>query len=75
MKIQMQKFKPGIYAQRYVVSGKDEKGRNCDFVIYHHQAKNYAQAVGFWNKTWGKRCRAFLLRNAEPYSHELCKAC
>jgi hypothetical protein len=75
MEIQMSKFKPGIYAQRYVVLGEDEKGRICHFMIYRDQAKNYAQAVRFWNRAWGKKCKAFVLRNAEPMSYELYRAC
>lgn len=68
MKIIMTKRKGGFYAQWFNVFGLNEKGENCTFAIYYHQAKNYAQAVRFWNKHWGKKCKAFFLVNAEPYN-------
>lgn len=67
MKILMTKRKPGIYAQWFEVIGINENGKPCCFLIYSEQAKNYAQAVRFWKKTWGKKCKALFLRNAEPY--------
>ena len=66
MKIQMTKRKPGIYAQWFEVIGINENGQNCCFLIYHSQAKNYAQAVRFWTKMWGSKYNAILLRNADP---------
>lgn len=75
MRIEMNKRKGGIYAQWFVVFGINEKGMECCFLIYRNQAKNYAQAVRFWNETWGKNCRAFYLRNAEPYTDSYSKAC
>ena len=75
MKIQMTKRKAGIYAQWFEVFGLNEKGQECCFLIRHHQAKNYAQAVRYWKKTWGKKCKAFYLRNAEPFDDRLTLAC
>jgi len=75
MKIQMSKRKGGIYAQWFEVFGLNEKGQECWFLIYHNQAKNYAQAVRFWKATWGKKCKAFYLRNAEPFDDRLALAC
>ena len=75
MKIQMSKRKGGIYAQRFEVFGLNEKGQKCWFLIYHNQAKNYAQAVRFWEANWGKKCKAFYLRNAEPLDDRLTLAC
>ena len=75
MKIQMSKRKCGIYAQWFEVSGLNEKGQECWFLIYHNQAKNYAQAVRFWKATWGKKCKAFYLQNAEPFNDILALAC
>jgi hypothetical protein len=75
MKIQMSKRKSGIYAQWFEVLGLNEKGQKCSFLIYYNQAKNYAQAVRFWEITWGKKCKAFLLKNAEPYNNNLSIAC
>ena len=76
MKIEMRKRKPGIYAHWFVVEGLS-KGKRTTYLIYAKQAKNYAQAVIFWNKTWGsgEGNKAFVLRNAEPYHHELYLAC
>lgn len=75
MKIQMSKRKCGIYAQWFEVFGLNEKGQECCFLIYYNQAKNYAQAVRFWKATWGKKCKAFCLRNAEPFDDRLALAC
>jgi len=74
MKIYMSKRKPGIYAQWFEVFGINEKGKECRFLIYANQAKTYPQAVRFWNKTWGKTCKAFYLRNATPYANILALA-
>ena len=67
MKILMAKRKKGVYAQWFEVIGINEKGKQCCFLIYSDQARNYAQAVRFWNQTWGEKCKALYLRNAEPY--------
>lgn len=75
MKIQMEKRKPGIYAQWFEVVGYNEFNRKVTFIIYKDQAANYAQAVRFWKKAWGHKCKAILLRNAEPYSNLLTLAC
>jgi len=76
MKIEMQKRKAGIYAQWFCIEGLSG-GKRTTYLIYAHQAKNYAQAVRFWNKMWGGRNgnKAFVLRNAEPYDPSLCLAC
>ena len=71
----MTKRKSGIYAQWYHILGLDERGNKCSFLIYPQQAKNYAQAVRFWNATWGKTCKAFYLVNAEPFDNNLMLAC
>lgn len=71
MKIYMRKRKPGIYGQWFTVRGLDERGIECWFLIYYDQAKNYAQAVRFWNRTWGQKCKAFYLENAEPFDNFL----
>ena len=71
MKILMNKRKPGIYAQWFEVFGLNEKRQECWFLIYSEQAKNYSQAVKFWKNTWGKDCKAFYLRNAEPFDNNL----
>lgn len=75
MKIKMEKRKGGIYAQWFEVFGLNEKGQPCWFLIYYHQAKNYAQAVRFWKKVWGKQNQAIFLRNAEPMDDTLTLAC
>jgi len=75
MKIQMSKRKPGIYSNWYVVYGLDEKNKECFFIINHNQAKNYAQAIRFWNKIWGAKNKAFSIRNSEPYDTWLSLAC
>ena len=75
MKIIMKKRKGGIYAQWFEVFGLDAKGRECWFLIYYNQAKNYTQAVRFWNETWGKTCKAFYLRNAQPFNNDYLIAC
>lgn len=75
MKIIMEKRKPGIYAQLFEVVGVNEKGSKCLFLIFADQAKNYAEAVRFWNKTWGKKCKALYLINAEPFNLNLNIAC
>lgn len=49
----MEKRKPGIYAQWYEVFAEPKEGDRHVFLIFADQAKNYAQAVRFWNKTWG----------------------
>ena len=74
MKIEMTKRKSGVYAQWFSVDGINEKGQQCVFAIYHNQAKTYAQAVRFWNKSWGKTCKAFVLKNANPISLQQCTA-
>lgn len=71
----MEKRKPGIYCQWFEVDGMNKNGRRCKFIIYYHQAKNYAQAVRFWRKTWGDACTAFALYNATPAPEGLAKAC
>ena len=72
----MQKRKAGIYIQWFIIEGLSG-GKRTTYSIYANQAKNYAQAVRFWNKTWGGRNgnKAFILRNAEPYDQSLCLAC
>ena len=75
MKIKMSKRKGGIYAQWFEVFGLNAKGEECWFLIYQNQAKNYAQAVRFWNEKWGKNCKAFYLRNAEPFDNRITLAC
>ena len=75
MRIIMTKRKPGIYAQWFVVFGINEKGDETHFLIYHHQAKNYSQAVRFWKDRWGKTCTAHYLKNAEPFSQSNFSAC
>jgi len=75
MKIHMSKRKSGIYAQWYVVIGLNPLGERCNFLIFYHQANTYAQAVKFWNKTWGEKCKAFYLINAEPFSDSMAQAC
>lgn len=75
MKIVMTKRKSGLYAQWYVVRGLDARGELCDFLIFSNQAKNYAQAVRFWEKMWGKTCTAFSLHNADPFSDHILNAC
>ena len=75
MKIVMTKRKAGIYSQWYVVDGLNEKGIETSFLIYHEHANTYAEAVRFWNKTWGDKCTAFVLRNSMPYSSNLLLAC
>jgi hypothetical protein len=75
MKIQMSKRKGGIYAQWFEVYGLNEKGKHCWFLIYPDQARNYAQAVRFWRKGWGDKCKAFYLRNAEPFDNTSATAC
>ena len=68
MKIKMEKFKCGIYSQRYIVDGFDENGNPVIFLINWWQAKTYCDAVRFWNTHWGKRgCKALILRNASPH--------
>lgn len=71
----MTKSKQGLYAQWFTVIGYNKRGNICHFLIYANQAKTYAQAVKFWNKTWGSTCKALVLRNAEPYSDCLAWAC
>jgi hypothetical protein len=68
MKIIMEKRKPGIYAQWYEVFAEPKEGDRHVFLIFADQAKNYAQAVRFWNKTWGKKYKALYLINAEPFN-------
>lgn len=75
MKIIMEKRKGGIYAQWFEVFGLNEKGKECRFLIYYHQAKNYTQAVKFWKEKWGKNCKAFYLQNAEPFNENYFAAC
>lgn len=75
MKIQMSKRKDGIYAQYFEVFGLNENGKKCWFIIYPDQAKNYAQAVRFWKDTWGRKCKAFYLRNAKPIGKSFSIAC
>jgi len=76
MKIEMQKRKAGIYAQWFSIDGLSG-GKRTTYLIYANQAKTYAQAVRFWNKTWGGRNgnKAFVLRNAEPYNPSSYLAC
>ena len=62
----MEKRKRGVYAQYFEIFGLDERGRECWFLIDSDQAKNYPQAINFFKKTWGNRCKAFFLRNAQP---------
>jgi len=73
----MEKRKGGIYAQWFEVFGLNEKGQECWFLIYRNQAKNYAQAVKFWKKTWGGRNgnKSFVLRKANPFDESLMLAC
>lgn len=71
----MEKRQPGIYAQWFVVFGVNENGRECKFLIYRNQAKNYAQAVRFWNETWGKKAEALYLKNADPFDNKSFLAC
>ena len=75
MEIIKSKRKPGIYAQWYEIFGINEKDERCWFLIYKNQAKTYTQAVKFWNKTWGNKCKAIFLRNAEPFDNKLAIAC
>jgi hypothetical protein len=75
MKIIMTKRKPGIYSQAYMVMGLDSKGIETTFLIGFEHAKNYAQAVRFWKKTWGNKCKAFYLKNTEPLGDSLSKVC
>lgn len=72
MVIRMSKRKKGIYAQWFVVDGLNKKRQQCTFLISFNQAKNYAQAVRFFNETWGiKGCVGIVLRNTEPASDSL----
>lgn len=68
----MQKRKPGIYAQWFVIKGLNN-GQPTTYLIFPHQAKTYAQAVRFWRKTWGNnpRNKAFVLKNAEPFNESI----
>lgn len=75
MKIIMSKRKSGIYAQWFEIFGINDKGEKCWFLIYYNQAKNYAQAIRFYNKNWGKRYQAIFLRNAEPIDEKFAMAC
>jgi len=75
MKIVMEKRKGGIYAQWYTIEGRNPKGNRVSYLIYPQQAKTYAQAVQFFNKTWGKDGHiGLVLRNSEPYSNDYCLA-
>ncbi len=71
----MNKRKKGIYGQWFEVLGINEKGDKTWFLIYYNQAKTYPQAVKFWNETWGKKCKALLLRNSHPFNETLALAC
>ena len=62
----MEKRKPGIYTNWYIVEAKDRIGCRVIFAINKDQAKTYAQAVNFWNREWGKFYTATLLRSAKP---------
>lgn len=76
MKIVMEKRKPGIYAQWYNILGRNLRGQLCHYLIYPNQAKTYAQAVRFFNETWGKNGHiAYELRNSEPFEDILSLAC
>ena len=75
MRIKMQKHEPGIYGQWYVVESLDKNGCLCYCLIFPDQAKTYAQAVRFWREKWGKDHTAIELRNAKPFSKEMCLAC
>ena len=64
----MEKRKGGIYAQWFEIVGF-KNGRKTTFIIYRSQASNYAQAVRFFNETWGHlKMKCLTLRNAEPYN-------
>ena len=75
MKIIRSKIKPGVYSESFNVYGYNEKGAKCVFSIYYNQAKTYKEAKEFWQKTWGKRCKAIYLTRAEPFSSYLSNAC
>ena len=75
MKIEMTKRQGGIYAQWYVIEGLDKRGRRCTFLIFPWQARTYAQAVRYWNNHWAKDNKAFVLKNAEPFSDYLWQCC
>jgi len=74
MKILMSKRKPGMYCDWYIIEGLRD-GHRCLFLISWEQASNYAQAVRYWKRTWGKKYKAILLRNSEPMSDNLILAC
>jgi hypothetical protein len=75
MIIKKSKRKPGIYSQWFAVEGLNEKGQQTTFLIGYNQAKTYKKAVEFWNKNWGNKCKAFVLRNCEPINDCIKYAC
>ncbi len=64
----MTKRKRGIYSHWFEVLGFDMHGQETVFLIRYFHAKTYAQAIEYWNKTFGKYNKAELLRNANPYN-------
>ena len=74
MQIIMTKRKPGVYCQWFTIQGINEAGHNCSFLIYYSQAKTYAQAIRFFNRSWPK-CKGLVLRNSEPVDDRLALAC
>lgn len=75
MKIIMTKREAGIYAQWYEVRGLNADGYPCWFLIYKSQARTYPQAVRYWNRVYGKKCKAFYLRNSSPFSPQHATCC
>jgi hypothetical protein len=75
MRIKRTKRKSGCYAQWFTVVGINERGQNCYFHIMKEQGDTYKKAIDFWNKTWGKNCKAFYIQNSEPFNDYYLQAC
>lgn len=74
MRIEMTKRKGGFYTHSFEILGTDEYGRATTFII-PHSCKTYAQAIKYWAKIWGKKCKAELLRNSKPFDNRIAHAC
>lgn len=70
MRIEMTKRKGGIYCHWFEVLGLDRNGNKTVFII-PFECKTYAQAIKYWNKIWGKDCKAEILRNAKPLNTKI----
>lgn len=66
----MTKRKRGLYCHWFEILGLDNRGNETVFII-PLTCKTYAQAIKYWNKTWGKSCKAKLLRNSKPINTKI----